>query len=136
MGPKATKVQIDDLFMMRLDQLLKMSHPLIKLANTLNWPSIEQEFSGYFVSTRGRPALPSRLVAGLLYLQHAFNASDEMVVGTWLENPYWQYFTGETHGGLKLQVQQWVNVMNRVAAAIGSCAQYKQRGVFSIPRFF
>ena len=97
MGPKAAKVQINDLFLMRLDQLLKMSHPLIKLANTLDWPSIEQEFSGYFVSTRGRPALPPRLVAGLLYLQHAFNASDEMVVNTWLENPYWQYFTGETY---------------------------------------
>ena len=31
------------------------------------------------------------------YLQHAFNASDEAVVSIWLENPYWQYFTGETY---------------------------------------
>ena len=49
------------------------------------------------MTSRGRPALPPRLVAGLLYLQHAFNASDEAVVSTWLENPYWQYFTGETY---------------------------------------
>ena len=42
-----------------------------------------------------RRCLP-RLVAGLLYLQHAFDASDEAVVGTWVENPYWQFFTGET----------------------------------------
>jgi IS5 family transposase len=37
------------------------------------------------------------LVAGLLYLQHAFDASDEAVVNTWMENPYWQFFTGEDY---------------------------------------
>jgi IS5 family transposase len=37
------------------------------------------------------------LIAGLLYLQHANDASDEAVVATWLENPYWQYFCGETY---------------------------------------
>jgi len=31
--------------------------------------------------------LSPRLVAGLLYLQHANDASDEAVVATWLENP-------------------------------------------------
>jgi IS5 family transposase len=41
--------------------------------------------------------LRPRLVAGLLYLQHAFNLSDEQVVACWLETPYWQVFTGETH---------------------------------------
>lgn len=38
-----------------------------------------------------------RLVAGLLYLQHALDASDEAVVNTWIENPYWQYFCGEVY---------------------------------------
>jgi IS5 family transposase len=33
--------------------------------------------------------LRPRLIAGLLYLQHAFNLSDEQVVAGWLENPYW-----------------------------------------------
>jgi IS5 family transposase len=37
------------------------------------------------------------LVAGLLYLQHTFDCSDELVVNTWVENPYWQYFTGESY---------------------------------------
>jgi IS5 family transposase len=36
-------------------------------------------------------------VAGLLYLQHTFDASDEAVVNTWVENPYWQFFYGETY---------------------------------------
>jgi hypothetical protein len=35
------------------------------------------------------------LVAGLLYLQHAYDCSDEVAVNTWAENPYWQHYTGE-----------------------------------------
>ena len=42
------------------------------------------------------PGKPTRLVAGLLYLQHAFALSDEAVVARWAENPYWQHFCGET----------------------------------------
>jgi IS5 family transposase len=36
------------------------------------------------------------LVAGLLYLQHAFSLSDDAVLARWVENPYFQHFTGET----------------------------------------
>ena len=95
MGPKPQSVSSEDLFRSRLDAQLKMNHPLIRLAQLINWDEIERRFSVHFTSTRGRPALRPRLVAGLLYLQHANDASDESVVATWLENPYWQYFTGE-----------------------------------------
>ena len=37
------------------------------------------------------------MIAGLLYLQHTFDLSDEEVVWRWVENPYWQVFTGETY---------------------------------------
>lgn len=56
--------------------------PLIRLANLMNWVEIERSFGAHFVSSRGRPALSPRLVAGLLYLQHANDASDEAVVAT------------------------------------------------------
>lgn len=36
-------------------------------------------------------------MAGLLYLQHTFQASDEAVVNTWVENPYWQFLCDETY---------------------------------------
>ena len=36
-------------------------------------------------------------MAGLLYLQHAFDASGEAVVNTWVENPYWHFFAGKTY---------------------------------------
>ena len=74
-----------------------MKHPLVRLSTLIDWEQIERDFSVSFTSGRGRPALAPRLVAGLLYLQHAFDASDEAVVNTWVENPYWQYFCGETH---------------------------------------
>jgi IS5 family transposase len=45
----------------------------------------------------GRPALPIRLMAGLLYLKHAYNLSDEATCERWLESCYWQYFTGEVY---------------------------------------
>jgi transposase, IS5 family len=56
----------------------------------------EREWAGLFPSPAGRPATPTRLVAGLFYLQHAFRLSDEAVVARWAENPYWQHFCGET----------------------------------------
>jgi transposase, IS5 family len=80
----------------RLDRHLNMTHPLICLAGLMGWALIEHHLSGHFTAGHGRPDLPPRLVAGLLYLQHAHDASDEMVVNTCLENHYGQFFTGES----------------------------------------
>ncbi|AIO69275.1 hypothetical protein DM82_5628 [Burkholderia oklahomensis] len=46
---------------------------------------------------RGRPPASPRLIAGLLYLQHAFDLSGEHAVWQWLENSYWRLFTGQTY---------------------------------------
>lgn len=97
MGPKPQQAQTAELFRSRLDEQINMKHPLVKLAALIDWPQIERSFSAPFSSGRGRPALPPRLVAGLLYLQHTFDASDEAVVNTWVENPYWQHFCGEKY---------------------------------------
>ncbi len=97
MGPKPTRVQTEELFRPRLDEQINMKHALVRLGGLIDWSEIERTFGAHFVSGRGRPALPPRLVAGLLYLQHAFDASDEAVVNTWVENPYWQHFCGEVY---------------------------------------
>lgn len=73
-----------------------MKRTLVRLAGLTDREAIHRTFAGHFSSGRGRPALSHRLVAGLLYLQHAFDACDEGVVGTWMKNPYWQFFTGVT----------------------------------------
>ncbi|EOG6894210.1 transposase [Flavobacterium psychrophilum] len=40
-------------------------------------------------------SIPIKKTAGLLMLKGMFNESDESVVERWIENAYWQYFTGE-----------------------------------------
>lgn len=86
MKPHPPVAKTSDMFRPRLDEQLDMQHPLIRLAGLMDLELIEHHFAGLFTSGRGRPALPTRVVAGLLYLQHANDASDEMVVNTWQEN--------------------------------------------------
>lgn len=74
-------------------RLTDMRHELVKL---IDWDFFEAEWAGFFPSHTGRPATSPRLVAGLLYLQHADRLSDEAVVARWAENLYWQHFCGET----------------------------------------
>ena len=96
MGPKPRTPENNDLFRQRLDELVNLSHPLVQLAQHIDWSVFEHGWVGFFPSHRGRPATRPRLVAGLLYLQHTFALSDEAVVWGWVENPYWHLFCGET----------------------------------------
>jgi transposase, IS5 family len=83
-----------DLFRSELSSIINLKHELCVLSEKINWEKFEQEFAGYFPATVGKPALPARLVVGVLYLKHAYGLSDENVVLSWTENPYWQYFCG------------------------------------------
>jgi len=96
MGPKPAGSQSADMFRQRLDELVNLKHPLAQLSTHIDWSVFEREWAGHFPSSRGRPATSTRLIAGLLYLQHTFALSDEDVVWGWVENPYWQLFCGET----------------------------------------
>jgi transposase, IS5 family len=78
-----------------LRELLNREHPLFQLAGAINWQIFEEEFGKLYAEGVGRPALPTRLLVGLHYLKHLYNVSDEVVLGSWVENPYWQYFCGE-----------------------------------------
>jgi len=97
MGPKPETTQSGQLFGYPLLEHLNQRHPLLRLAGLIDWEAIARVAAGTFSSRRGRPAVRGRLIAGLLYLQHAYNLSDEEVVWGWVENPYWQVFTGETY---------------------------------------
>lgn len=93
---KQERSAVDDLFRMRLEQLLDQRNALYRLAGKIDWGMAEAHFGGLYAEV-GRPALPIRLMVGLHYLKHAFNESDETVVTRWVENPYWQYFCGEEY---------------------------------------
>ena len=78
-----------------LKRFINLEHELCILSGQIDWGSIEKELSGYY-SKMGRPSIPLRKITGLLLLKHIYNLSDEAVVDRWIENPYWQYFCGET----------------------------------------
>jgi len=54
--------------------MLNAKHPLVKLADVIDWEEIERNFVAHFQATTGRPALSPRLVAGLLYLHTPMTA--------------------------------------------------------------
>ena len=78
---------------MPLSELLDQSHPLVKLSRQIDWEQFIKAF-GPLYAEEGRPSVPIRVMAGLHYLKHLFNESDESVVVKWVENPYWQYLCG------------------------------------------
>jgi len=79
----------------RLEDIIDLDHPLVKLANSIDWNAIEEELKEAYPSTTGHPNKPIRLMVGLHYLRYMFNLSDEKIVWAYIENPYYQYFCGE-----------------------------------------
>jgi IS5 family transposase len=83
-----------DLFRARLDQIIDMKHELVRLAEKIDWDWIDGEIAPLF-SDKGRPGIETRFAIGLLLLKHIHGLSDEDVCARWVENPYFQHFTGE-----------------------------------------
>jgi IS5 family transposase len=77
-----------------LKRFINLTHELCILSTKIDWDSIEEDFSFYY-SDIGRPSVPIRRMIALLLLKHIYNLSDEAIVDRWIENPYWQYFSGE-----------------------------------------
>lgn len=89
-------IPADDLFRHRLENLIDQRHELVRPAALIDWERFDTEWGEAFCET-GRPAIATRLIAGLHYLKHTYGLSDDEVVQRWAENPYWQYFCGETY---------------------------------------
>ena len=116
MPPKKSPMRSDELFRSQLDNMIDMDHPLIKLAGLIDWSRFDEAY-GRFYTQKGRPALPTRLMAGLHLLKHMDGLSDEAVCARWVENPYWQYFCGEQYFRLKLPLDR--SSMTRWRGRIG-----------------
>ena len=86
-----------DLFKVELDRIVDTKHGLVKLAAAVDWSRLEELFGKTYCPDNGRPGIPTRLMIGLHYLKYTYNLSDEAVVEDWVENPYWQYFSGEQY---------------------------------------
>ncbi|MDZ4123319.1 MAG: IS5 family transposase, partial [Hydrogenophaga sp.] len=111
------KTQISMFF--SLKDTINQNHPLYILANRINWLQFEDAFSPLYCPNNGRPALPIRLMVGLLILKHIRNISDESVVEQWSENLYYQYLCGgsEFIADSPCEASELVHFRNRIGEA-------------------
>jgi hypothetical protein len=61
----------DDLFCPPLKEIINLRHPLVRLAEEIDWEFLAGRFSSVYRVGPGQPPLPTRLVAGLFILKHA-----------------------------------------------------------------
>ncbi len=66
---------------------LDEKHPLIALAEKIDWGCIEKGLSQFYSTEKGRAGKPIRLMSGLLMLKQLYDYSDEMLVSQWVMNP-------------------------------------------------
>jgi transposase, IS5 family len=84
-----------DLLRSRLDAIIDLRHPLVALAQQLDWAFLERTFGEAYTDGPGQPPLPTRLMAGLTILKYTHDLSDEVLCERWVENPYYQFLCGE-----------------------------------------
>ena len=95
MKPKIPEPGQTDMLRPRLEDFLNMDHPIVVLADLIDWDAIERDYAGHLPSHTGRSATRTRLATGLLLLQHTCKFSDASVLEQWVQNPYFQFFCGE-----------------------------------------
>ena len=85
-----------DMFRPLLADFIDMNHELVRLADAIDWNTIENELS-VFYSKVGQPAIPIRMMVGCLMLKQLYNYGDETLAKAWIRDPYMQYFCGEAY---------------------------------------
>ena len=84
-----------EMFQVDLEQLIDMHHALVLLGQCIDWSSLEATLGATYHPSQGAPGISTRLMVALHYLKYQHDLSDEDVVAIWVENPYWQHFSGE-----------------------------------------
>lgn len=82
-----------NLFKPVLKQIVNPKHPLVLLSKEIPWQELEKEFAKLYSNT-GTPSKPIRMMVSLLMLKHIYNLGDETLIPQWIQNPYFQYFSG------------------------------------------
>jgi transposase, IS5 family len=92
-SPQEDQARPNEVFKLELRGMVNPNHPLVVIAHEVKWQGFDAAFGANY-SDLGRPAISTRLMVALHYLKYQHDLSDEAVVAQWLENPYWQYFSG------------------------------------------
>jgi IS5 family transposase len=83
-----------ELFQIDLEQLIDLENRLVVLAQTIDWEQFDRLLGSSYHPTQGAPGTPTRLMVALHFLKYQTDLSDDDVVAAWVENPYWQHFSG------------------------------------------
>ena len=96
MKPKPSPIENKQghLFRIELGRIIHKGHPMVRLAEAIDWDRLDEVFGKSYCADNGRPAISTRLMVALHYLKYTYDLSDENVLFGWLENPYWQYLSG------------------------------------------
>jgi len=98
MRPKSESKQPQrELFQSELEQMIDIDHPLVRLGRSINWVSFDEALGATYHPSLGAPGVSTRLMVALHYLKYQHDLSDALVLAHWLENPYWQHFSGERY---------------------------------------
>ena len=105
--------------MMALRDFIDLRHQLCLVADDLDWGMLEAELGKYYCDDNGCPGKPIRLMVGLLYLKSVYELSDEDVLSSLKENPYWQYFCGYVYfqKGIDLDSSSLTRFRKRIGEA-------------------
>jgi IS5 family transposase len=94
-----------ELFQSELEQIIDMHHALVRLGMSIDWASFESSLGATYHPTQGAPGISTRLMVALHYLKYQHDLSDEAVVAHWMENPYWQHFSGMKYFQHRLPIE-------------------------------
>lgn len=76
---------------------LSQENRWVIMANLIPWDEFEEGYAKNFAGDIGAPALPFRMALGSLIIKERLGISDRETVEQIKENPYLQYFIGQSH---------------------------------------
>jgi transposase, IS5 family len=59
-----------EIFKVRLEDIISIGHPLVKLTDTINWKELEEKLSKKYSEKMGAPGKKIRLMVGVQYLKY------------------------------------------------------------------
>lgn len=87
-----------------LSDFIDMKHPLVRMADTMQWETFESHWRTQFMTPVDRWRTRADALPAWLMLKHMEALSDERLMELWVTNPYYQYFCGELRSQHRITV--------------------------------
>jgi IS5 family transposase len=130
MKPKLTASAAQgDLSKVGLGSIISLQHPLVKLAALIPWDDSRRQLQPPYAPTTGALGISTRSMVALQILNFQHDLSDEDVVNAWVENPYWQFFSGMQFFSHQVLIES--SSLTRWRSRLGAGgAEFMPKGIF------